>query len=92
MKVARETLTLTSEERMEFLDITKQIRDAVQKHPISDGMVLVNEINTIPGFTKISMYPKLFEASGLPYSKLIDRLILLALLRHRREKKLKTTY
>ena len=46
MKVARETLTLTSEDRMEFLDITKQIRDAVQKHPISDGMVLVNSLHT----------------------------------------------
>ena len=37
MKVARETLTLASEERMEFLDITKQIRDAVQKHPITSS-------------------------------------------------------
>src|SRR3989304_5388461 len=46
MKVARETLTLASEERMEFLDITKQIRDAVQKHPISDGIVLVNSLHT----------------------------------------------
>jgi len=46
------------------------------------GRVLVNEINTIPGFTKISMYPKLWEASGLPYPRLIDRLIELALERH----------
>jgi D-alanine-D-alanine ligase len=38
----------------------------------------VNEINTIPGFTKISMYPKLWEASGLPYPKLIERLVALA--------------
>ncbi|MFA5890101.1 MAG: D-alanine--D-alanine ligase family protein [Actinomycetota bacterium] len=44
-----------------------------------DGRVLLNEINTIPGFTPISMYPKLWEASGIPYSKLIDRLIELAL-------------
>ena len=44
----------------------------------------VNEINTIPGFTSISMYPKLWQASGLPYSELIDRLIQLALERHRR--------
>ncbi len=43
----------------------------------------INEINTIPGFTAISMYPKMWEASGLPYSKLIDRLIELALERHR---------
>ena len=41
------------------------------------------EINTIPGFTSISMYPKLWEASGVPYSKLLDRLIELALERHR---------
>jgi D-alanine-D-alanine ligase len=43
-----------------------------------NGRVLVNEINTIPGFTKISMYPKLWEASGLPYPKLIERLVALA--------------
>ncbi|MYC82166.1 MAG: D-alanine--D-alanine ligase [Acidobacteria bacterium] len=46
--------------------------------------IYVNEINTIPGFTSISMYPKLWQASGLPYSELIDRLIQLALERHRR--------
>jgi D-alanine-D-alanine ligase len=53
--------------------------------------IFVNEINTIPGFTKISMYPKLWEASGIPYSKLIDRLIQLALERFRREKHLRTS-
>jgi D-alanine-D-alanine ligase len=46
------------------------------------GEVFVNEINTIPGFTTISMYPKLWEASGLPYPALLDRLIELALERH----------
>jgi D-alanine-D-alanine ligase len=45
--------------------------------------VYVNEINTLPGFTSISMYPKLWEASGMPYKQLIDRLIQLALERHR---------
>lgn len=54
--------------------------------------VLVNEINTIPGFTKISMYPKLWEASGLTYPKLIDRLIELALERHAEKLRNKTTY
>lgn len=54
-----------------------------------DGRILLNEINTIPGFTKISMYPKLWEASGLPYSKLIDQLIDLALDRFTKEKNLK---
>lgn len=47
------------------------------------GKLYINEINTIPGFTSISMYPKLWAASGLPYPKLIDRLIELALERHR---------
>lgn len=46
------------------------------------GAVYVNEVNTLPGFTPISMYPKLWEASGIPYSELIDRLIELALERH----------
>jgi D-alanine-D-alanine ligase len=54
-----------------------------------DGKVLVNEINTIPGFTAISMYPKLWETSGLPLPKLLDRLIDLAIERFNREKKLK---
>jgi len=45
--------------------------------------IFVNEINTLPGFTKISMYPKLWQSSGAPYKKLIDQLIELALERHR---------
>jgi D-alanine-D-alanine ligase len=49
------------------------------------GRIYLNEINTIPGFTKISMYPRMWEASGLPYGKLIDRLIELAI-KHHREK------
>ena len=56
-----------------------------------NGEVLVNEINTIPGFTAISMYPKLWEASGLPLPKLLDKLINLAIERFKRESKLKTT-
>jgi D-alanine-D-alanine ligase len=51
--------------------------------------IYVNEVNTIPGFTAISMYPKLWAASGLPYPKLIDRLIQLALERHAEKKKTK---
>lgn len=54
--------------------------------------VLVNEINTIPGFTQISMYPKLWEASGIPCGKLIDRLIRLALERFRKEQALRTAF
>jgi D-alanine-D-alanine ligase len=49
-----------------------------------DGEVLVNELNTIPGFTATSVYAKLFEASGIPYAELLDRLIELALERHER--------
>jgi D-alanine-D-alanine ligase len=45
--------------------------------------IFVNEINTIPGFTPISMYPKMWEAGGIPYPELIDRLIGLAMERHR---------
>lgn len=46
------------------------------------GAVVINEINTMPGFTEISMFPKLWEATGVPYPKLIDKLIELALERH----------
>jgi len=56
-----------------------------------DGTILVNEINTMPGFTRISMYPKLWEQSGISYSALIDRLIGLALERFEKEKRLKTS-
>jgi D-alanine-D-alanine ligase len=49
-----------------------------------DGEVVVNEINTIPGFTSTSVYARLFEASGIPYAELLDRLIALALERHER--------
>ena len=49
--------------------------------------VIVNEINTIPGFTPVSMYPKMWEASGLPYAELIERLIDLAVERHDTERK-----
>jgi len=55
---------------------------------VKDNDVFVNEINTIPGFTKISMYPKLWEASGISYSELIDRLIELAIERFAKEQKL----
>ena len=49
----------------------------------SSGRIYVNEINTVPGFTAISMFPKMWEAAGIPYPKLIDRLIELAMARHR---------
>ena len=86
-------------------DITKQVQDLAIKtfktlccegmarvdfFVTKDGKVFVNELNSIPGFTQISMYPKLWEASGIPYTELIDRLIQLALERHEREGTLKT--
>ena len=46
-----------------------------------DGRFVVNELNTIPGFTPISMYPRLWEVSGVPYAELLDRLIDLAIAR-----------
>ncbi|HKD77866.1 MAG TPA: D-alanine--D-alanine ligase A, partial [Ktedonobacterales bacterium] len=46
------------------------------------NQIYLNEVNTLPGFTEISMYPKLWEASGLSYPQLIDRLIALAVERH----------
>jgi D-alanine-D-alanine ligase len=55
------------------------------------GRILLNEINTIPGFTSISVYPKLWEASGLSSRELLDRLIELALSRHREKQRTKYT-
>ncbi len=54
--------------------------------------VFLNEINTLPGFTSISMYPKLWQASGISYTKLLDKLIELALERHAQRSRLRTTY
>lgn len=59
---------------------------------MQDGQIMLNEINTIPGFTSISMYPKLWEISGLAYSDLIDQLIQLALERFKMEQSLKTAF
>jgi D-alanine-D-alanine ligase len=56
------------------------------------GDLFVNEVNTIPGFTKISMYPKLWEATGIPYPELIDRLIELALERYQDRARSRTSY
>lgn len=57
-----------------------------------EGQVIVNEVNTIPGFTQISMYPKLLILSGITYSQILDTLINLAFHRFHREKKLKTSF
>jgi D-alanine-D-alanine ligase len=58
--------------------------------PDGKRRIFVNEVNTMPGFTQISMYPKLWEASGLSYRELITRLIELAL--ERQAEKARTTY
>jgi D-alanine-D-alanine ligase len=55
------------------------------------GVLYLNELNTLPGFTTISMYSKMWAASGLPYPKLIDRLIALALDRHQEKQQLRTS-
>jgi D-alanine-D-alanine ligase len=63
----------------------------VEGDGIVPGTVWLNEINTIPGFTSISMYPKLWEASGLPYPELIERLLDLAVERHEAERSRSTS-
>jgi D-alanine-D-alanine ligase len=57
----------------------------------ASGRLYINEVNTIPGFTSISMFPKMWEHSGLPYPRLLDRLIELARERHRRKKQTRFT-
>lgn len=57
-----------------------------------DGRIYVSEVNTIPGFTDISMYPKLWEYSGLSYPELVDRLLALGIKRHREKAALRTSY
>jgi D-alanine-D-alanine ligase len=56
------------------------------------GRPLINEINTIPGFTSISMFPKMWEATGLPYAELLDRLLRLGLDRRAARTSLRTRY
>lgn|GEM_PF-2342 len=57
-----------------------------------DGSLFINEVNTLPGFTSISMYPKLWEAAGVPYAALVDRLIQLALERAAQRRGLSTSF
>jgi D-alanine-D-alanine ligase len=54
--------------------------------------IFVNEVNTIPGFTTISMYAKMWEASGVTYPQLLDRLLALAIERHAAKQQLKTSF
>jgi len=89
-------------------EMTEQVRDlAVRAYTAIDcagmaradfllsretGELYINELNTIPGFTAISMYPKLWDASGVPYPELIDRLIELALERYEDKRRSETSY
>jgi D-alanine-D-alanine ligase len=57
-----------------------------------DERVVVNEINTIPGFTQISMFAKMWEATGISYRRLIEELVDLALERHEEKKEIKKTW
>ena len=61
----------------------------LEKEP---GEIYINELNSLPGFTEVSMFPRLWEASGLPYPALLDRLVELALERHRERESLETLY
>jgi len=57
-----------------------------------NNQIYLNEVNTIPGFTSVSMYPKLWQATGLAYPDLLDELINLALARHEQKNRLLTSY
>jgi D-alanine-D-alanine ligase len=71
-------------------DLSGMARVDFLMEPEGKRRIFVNEVNTLPGFTRISMYPKLWEATGLPYKDLITRLIALGLERH--AEKSRTTY
>jgi D-alanine-D-alanine ligase len=90
---------LTSEQTRQVQDLAVACYQAVECEGMArvdflletaTGKFYINEINTIPGFTSISMYPKMWEAAGLPYPRLIDRLIELALERH--QERQRTSY
>jgi len=81
-KMAVETFKILSCEGMARVDFFLK----------KNGGVVVNEINTIPGFTQISMYPKLWQLKGIKYPDLIEKLIKLALERFNQEKKLETNF
>ena len=75
----------------QLLDCTGMARvDFFLEH--ATAVLYVNELNTIPGFTTVSMYPKLWEATGVPYTELISRLLDLARQRHAQRRRLKRTY
>jgi len=78
--LAFKALDLAGMARLDFLVERKTYR------------IYLNEVNTIPGFTSISMYPKLWQATGLSYSKLLDKLVSLALARYRDKSRIRTSF
>lgn len=85
-----ETLTRLKETAIQaFKALNCEIMSRVDMFLTAEGKIYVNEINTIPGFTGISMYPKLWEYEGIPYQDLITKLLDLAVARHDRNKRLK---
>ncbi len=92
---------LSSAQHKEFQDIAVRAFRCLELRGLArvdffldknDGKIYLNEVNTIPGFTSISMYPKLWEASGLPYPQLLDELIRLAIEHKKEQLALKTEY
>ena len=99
LKIPAENLSAAEMERIQSLAVSAfrciECRGLARVDFFKDrrtGELFLNEINTIPGFTNISMYPKLWEASGLPYAQLLDELIRLAMENHQEKNELKTTY
>jgi len=88
---------LEAEQTKRVQDIARKVFRAIEGEGMArvdllldrtSGEFFFNEMNTIPGFTSISMYPKLWEASGIPYTELLSRLVDLAISRHKRKKAL----
>ncbi len=87
--LSEETIARVQEVAVEAFRLTECEGMARVDCFVVDGEVVVNELNTIPGFTATSVYAKLFEASGVPYEELLQRLIELAVERHERRAKLR---
>ena len=77
---AFKALNLSGLARIDFL-VTKK-----------SNKIYINEANTMPGFTSISMYPKMWAASGMSYQRLLDKLIKLAIIRHKEKNRLSTEF
>ncbi len=85
-KMAIEAFRASEGSGLARVDFLMEPAHKKHKHGKHKPKIFLNEINTLPGFTSISMYPKLWEATGIPYKELIDRLIQLALDRHLEKK------